>query len=195
MPGVSAEQIARAKEIPILDYILAHEPDNVRRVGNEYRLKDHSVTMSNGKWHWQSHGVGGEKATALNYLITVRGYSFVDAVRHLTGDTIIYDIVPKARPPTVVVTNSTMLRPSDGEHSRRSVVPPLPTDRARRGPRRDFALPRRNQDNERVIAYLKSRGIAEPLIHDCIRRGSLYESARYHNCVYATKNKIQTILR
>lgn len=101
IPGVTKEQIARAKEIPILDYVLAHEPDNVRKLGNEYRLKDHSVTMSNGKWHWQSHGVGGEKATALNYLITVRGYSFVDAVRHLTGDNAIYtDIIPKSRAPS-----------------------------------------------------------------------------------------------
>jgi hypothetical protein len=100
MPGVTKEQIARAKEIPILDYVLSHEPNNVKRVGNEYRLKDHTVTMSNGKWHWQSHGVGGEKATALNYLITVRGFGFVDAVRHLAGDGIrSYDIPPKPKPP------------------------------------------------------------------------------------------------
>lgn len=98
LPGVSKEQIEKAREVEILDYVLAHEPDNVKRVGNEYRLKDHSVTMSNGKWHWQSRGIGGATATALNYLIKVRGYSFVDAVRHLNGDTAIYtDIVPKPR--------------------------------------------------------------------------------------------------
>lgn len=104
-----------------------HEPDNVRRVGREYRLKDHSITMSNGKWHWQSHGVGGEKATALNYLIMVRDFGFVDAVRHLTGDSILsYAIVPKAKPPPE---------------------------------RMPFALPLRNRDNTRIIAYLQSRGI------------------------------------
>ncbi|MDL2232144.1 toprim domain-containing protein [Ruminococcaceae bacterium OttesenSCG-928-L11] len=100
MPWVSKEQITHAKSIPILDYILAHEPDNVRRVGGEYRLKDHSITMSHGKWHWQSQGIGGASATALNYLISVRGYSFADAVLHLTGTAPAYEITPKARPPT-----------------------------------------------------------------------------------------------
>lgn len=156
-PGVSKEQIARAKDVPILDYVLSHEPNNVKRVGNEYRLKDHSVTMSNGKWHWQSHGVGGEKATALNYLITVRGFGFVDAVRHLAGDDILsYAIKPKAKPPPE---------------------------------RMPFALPPRNRDNTRVIAYLQSRGIEKPLILDCIERGSLYESATYHNCVFIGRDE------
>jgi hypothetical protein len=41
MSGVSREQIARAKEIGIDDYILSREPDNVKRVGNAYYLKDH----------------------------------------------------------------------------------------------------------------------------------------------------------
>lgn len=96
MGYVTKEQITRAKEVPILEYVLANEPENVKKIGSEYRLKDHSVTMSNGKWHWHSHGVGGEKATALNYLITVRGFSFVDAVEQLAGvDYQIYDISNK----------------------------------------------------------------------------------------------------
>lgn len=155
IPGVTAEQIKKAKEIEILDYILAHEPDNVKRIGNEYRLKDHSVTMSNGKWHWQSRGVGGATATALNYLITVRGYGFVDAVRHLSGDTRSYDVPEKAKQPP--------------EH-------------------KPFALPPRNGTNNRVVAYLQSRGIAKPLILDCIERGFLYESAVYHNCVFVGRD-------
>lgn len=156
MPWVSKEQIEKAKEVAVLDYVLAHEPDNVRRIGNEYRLKDHCITMSNGKWHWQSHGVGGAKATALNYLITVRGYGFVDAVLHLTGGAVQErDITPKSRPPPE---------------------------------RKGFALPPRNDSNSRVIAYLQSRGIAKPLILDCIERGFIFESARYHNCVFVGRD-------
>ena len=49
MPGVSREQIERAKRVDILDYVLAYEPDNVKRVGGAHYLKDHdSLEISNG---------------------------------------------------------------------------------------------------------------------------------------------------
>jgi hypothetical protein len=166
--GVSREQIARAKEVDILDYILSHEPNNVTRLGNEYRLRDHdSLTISNGKWYWHSREIGG--ANVIDYLIFVRGYSFVDAVRHLVGDgiTTIRPIPPRARPPT--------------EKTSSERVP--------------FLLPPRNHDtprgtgNDRVIAYLEQRGISRPLIDECINRGLLYESATWHNCVFVGRNE------
>ena len=44
---------------------------------------DHdSLKISNGKWMWWSRGFGG--ATALDYLIKVKGLSFTDAMRILT---------------------------------------------------------------------------------------------------------------
>jgi hypothetical protein len=46
-----------------------------------------------------------------------------------------------------------------------------------------FSLPAGNRDNDRVIAYLRGRGISLPLIQDCIHRGALYEDTR-HNCVF-----------
>jgi hypothetical protein len=46
-----------------------------------------------------------------------------------------------------------------------------------------FSLPARNSDNNRVINYLRGRGIAMPIIEDCIRRGLLYEDTR-RNCVF-----------
>jgi hypothetical protein len=159
--SVSREQIAKAKEVPILDYVLTHEPNNVKRVGNEYRLKDHdSLTMSNGKWHWQSRGIGGATATALNYLIEVRGFTFVEAVKHLAGDEVrYYAVTPQAKPPP------------EGK---------------------SFTLPPRNHNNMRAIAYLQSRGIAKPLILDCIERGSVYESAKFHNCVFVGRDESGT---
>ena len=86
MPGgVSREQIDRAKQVKILDYILTHESGNVRQVGSAHYLKDHdSLEVSNGLWNWHSQGVGGRNV--VDYLIKVRGFGFVDAVRHLTGD-------------------------------------------------------------------------------------------------------------
>ena len=84
MPGVSKEQVARAREIDALDYLRTHEPSAIRRSApNEYCLVEHdSLKLSNGKWYWFSHGVGGK--SALDFLITVRGFDFVDAVELLS---------------------------------------------------------------------------------------------------------------
>ena len=157
MPGVSREQIDRAKEVDILDYVLKYEPDNVKRIGNTHYLKDHdSFRISNGLWKWESHGIGGKNV--IDYLIKVREYSFVDAVRHLADDDGSYSYVPpKAKPPP-------------------------------KKERLPFALPPRNKDNERVIAYLQERGISKPLIMDCIERGSVYESAKWHNAVFVGRD-------
>ena len=49
-----------------------------------YRTVDHdSLKISNGKWFWWSQGFGGY--SALDYLIKVRNYSFMEAVEILTG--------------------------------------------------------------------------------------------------------------
>jgi len=155
MPGVSREQIARAKQVEILDYILKHEPNNVKRIGSAHYLKDHeSFEISNGLWNWHSRGIGGKNV--VDYLVKVRGYSFVDAVRHLAGDEAPYiPAAPKAKTPK---------------------------------PKPPFALPPRNKDNEKVIAYLQGRGIAKPLIEACIERGSVYQSAKWHNCVFVGRD-------
>jgi hypothetical protein len=71
--GVTLEQIERAKEMQILDYILANESHNIKRSGGEYRLRDHnSLTISNGMWNWRSRSFGCRAATALNYHIEPR---------------------------------------------------------------------------------------------------------------------------
>jgi len=60
MPGVSREKIDRARAVPILEYILSHEPNNVRRIGSAHYLKDHnSLEIGNGLWNWHSRGIGG----------------------------------------------------------------------------------------------------------------------------------------
>ena len=99
MSGVSKEQIMRAKAVPILEYILASEPHNVKRKGNTYRLKDHdSLEISNGLWHWHSREIGGKNV--IDYLVKVRGFSFVDAVKHLAGDDVsrVYPVPVKKAP-------------------------------------------------------------------------------------------------
>lgn len=50
-------------------------------------------------------------------------------------------------------------------------------------------LPVRNRNCNTVIWYLNSRGIHEALIHECIRIGLIYESAKYHNAVFVGKDE------
>jgi hypothetical protein len=79
MGYVTKDQIERARQVDILDYLLVCEPGNVRRVGNGYRLKEHvSLAISAGKWYWHTQGFGGR--TALDFLTDVRGYGLVEAV-------------------------------------------------------------------------------------------------------------------
>lgn len=87
MPYIPPEVVEQARQIDLLTYLRRMEPDNVEQVKgtrNVYRTVDHdSLKISNGKWFWWSQGFGGY--TALDYLIKVRNYSFMDAVEILTG--------------------------------------------------------------------------------------------------------------
>ena len=86
MPGVTKEQIARAKEWDLLSYLQVFDPQELQKGGGmEYRTVSHdSLKISNGRWNWHSRGIGGR--TALDYLIKVRGMDFVSAVETLCGE-------------------------------------------------------------------------------------------------------------
>ena len=79
--------IERARQMDLLSYLRAYEPSNLVRVGgNVYCTREHdSLKISNGKWYWWSRGIGG--VSALDYLIKVREYGFVEAIEALTGIT------------------------------------------------------------------------------------------------------------
>ncbi len=77
--------IEQARQMDLLSYLRAYEPSNLMRVGgNVYCTREHdSLKISNGKWYWWSRGIGG--VSALDYLIKVKDYGFVEAVEALTG--------------------------------------------------------------------------------------------------------------
>lgn len=85
MPYVTRAQIGRAKEMDLLTYLQAFEPDElVHYSGNVYTTRAHdSLKISNGKWCWWSHDIGGR--SALDYLIKVRGLELPNAVLHILG--------------------------------------------------------------------------------------------------------------
>jgi hypothetical protein len=97
MPGVSEDQVRRAREVDLLSYLQAYEPRELVRQGpGRYVTATHdSLVISNGKWRWNSQGIGG--TTALDFLMKVRGIGFVEAVETLAGDR--SPPIPEYKPP------------------------------------------------------------------------------------------------
>jgi len=81
--------LERVRQIDLLSYLREFEPSNLVKVkgtSNVYCTAEHdSLKISNGKWYWWSRGFGGY--SALDYLIKVKEYDFVEAVEILTGQT------------------------------------------------------------------------------------------------------------
>ena len=77
----SEEQISQANSVDLLSYLHKTDPSRLVRIsGSTYCLKDHdSFRISHGKWFWFSHGSGG--SSAVDFLVTVHGLSFIEAVK------------------------------------------------------------------------------------------------------------------
>lgn len=92
MPYINHEDIIKAKQVDLLTYLQNFEPNElVRDSTNTYSTREHdSLKISNGKWQWFSQGIGGR--SALDYLIKVRGLSFVEAVEKINGHTAIIEL-------------------------------------------------------------------------------------------------------
>ena len=85
MPYISPEVVEQARQIDLLTYLQSCEPQELVRIsGNNYTTRTHdSLKTSNGKWMWWSRRIGGYNA--LDYLVKVKGCSFVEAVETLMG--------------------------------------------------------------------------------------------------------------
>ena len=109
MPFIAPELIIQAKQMDLLTYLKNYEPyELVKFSGNTYCTRTHdSLKISNGKWIWWSRGIGGR--SALDYLIKVKGYSFLEAVETIIGHTAIP--VPVYDKPQPTEENKPLLLP------------------------------------------------------------------------------------
>ena len=86
---IDPDVLERVRQIDLLSYLREFEPSNLVKVkgtSNVYCTAEHdSLKISNGKWYWWSRGFGGY--SALDYLIKVKEYDFVEAVGILTEQT------------------------------------------------------------------------------------------------------------
>lgn len=85
MPFIPPETIEKARQVDLLTYLQACEPNELVHIsGNHYCTREHdSLKISNGKWYWFSRGFGGYNA--LDYLIKVQEVPFLEAVERITG--------------------------------------------------------------------------------------------------------------
>ena len=85
MPYIPPEVVEQARQIDLLTYLQSCEPQELVRIsGNNYTTRTHdSLKISNGKWMWWSQRIGGYNA--LDYLVKVKGCSFLEAVETLMG--------------------------------------------------------------------------------------------------------------
>ena len=154
MPYVPPQEVEKIRSVDLLTYLQQCEPQQLVHVsGNTYTTAEHdSLRISNGMWHWFSQGIGGK--SALDYLIKVRGMSFLNATQAIQSS------LPL---PTVQAISSTS--------NRKSVEKTL-------------LLPKVHENCNRVIAYLRRRGIDPEIIDFCIQSDRLYESSPHHNAVF-----------
>ena len=97
MPYISPEVVEQARQIDLLTYLQSCEPQELVRIsGNNYTTRTHdSLKISNGKWMWWSQRIGGYNA--LDYLVKVKGCSFVEAVETLMGKAAVLPTVKAQR--------------------------------------------------------------------------------------------------
>src|SRR5574344_2713058 len=79
------ETIEKVKKIDLLTFLKPTNPEEVVYFSRgTYCTRTHdSLKISNGMWYWFSRGIGGK--TALEYLIQVRDFTFIQAVETILG--------------------------------------------------------------------------------------------------------------
>lgn len=151
MAFYSKEEILKAKQVDLFSYLKQKNPEElVQFTRDTYVTKEHdSLKISNGMWYWFSKGIGGK--SALEYLIKVKDYSFIEAMAEILDCN---------------------YEKNDYQY------------KIKKQPSIELQLPEKNENCNKVIKYLESRGIDKDIILECIDKDLIYESKDYHNAVF-----------
>src|SRR5699024_3995606 len=158
MPGVSKEQIAAAKKMTAIEFL------------RRYRPTDLVKSSARGEYELRSHDsfkINGESSLWHWKSRGIGGKSALDYLVHVEGCSFVeaVQLLCDERP---------------------SFIPQRHEEVERQRP--PFKLPEKFPTTTRVEAYLRCRGISQPVIDHCLKAGILYESLPYHNCVFVGRD-------
>ncbi len=77
---IPPEEVEKAKNVGLLQYIEQTDPSRLHPKGRDFTLDGHNsfILSRNGRWNYASKGIGGRNA--LDFLMKMEGKSFQDAV-------------------------------------------------------------------------------------------------------------------
>ena len=154
MAYFTPEQISKAKQIDLLTYL-----KNCNKEELIYESRNTYTTRTHDSLKinngmWYWFSRGIGGKTALEYLIQVEGYSFTDAVSHILG---IKGLEKNENTSPIYSKNREFVK---------------------------LVLPKKADNNLKVINYLMARGIDKEIIIECISKGFIYQEYQKNNVVF-----------
>lgn len=153
MAGVTKEQVAAARRMTAIEFL------------RRYRANDLVKSSARGEFELKSHDsfkINGESSLWHWKSRGIGGKSALDYLMHVEGCSFVEAV-------RLLCEEQPCFIPQRHEEVKRQCPP--------------FALPEKSPTSTRVEAYLRCRGISQPVIQKCLDDGILYESLPYHNCV------------
>lgn len=154
MPYIEKEVLDRVKEVDVQTYLTSCRPGDIVKIKDGYykgKIHD-SLKIDHGMFTWWSHGISGR--SAVDYLIKVENYSFMEAVQE--------------------IVNQEGISKVSSQDSRIN----LPTEN------KVLELPEFSTDYERVVEYLYGRGISKEVTRYFIGQKLIYQEAEHSNAAF-----------
>ena len=158
MAGVTKEQVAAARRMTAIEFL------------RRYRVDDLVKSSARGEFELKSHDsfkINGESSLWHWKSRGIGGKSALDYLMHVEGCSFVEAV-------RLLCEEQPCFIPQRHEEVERQRPP--------------FALPEKSPTSTRVEAYLRCRGISQPVIQKCLDDGILYESLPYHNCVFVGRD-------
>lgn len=158
MPGVTKEQVAAARQMTAIDFL------------RRYRADDLVKSSARGEFELKSHDsfkINGESSLWHWKSRGIGGKSALDYLMHVEGCSFVEAV-------KMLCDEQPVFTPQSHANVERQRPP--------------FKLPEKSPTTTRVEAYLRCRGISQPVIQKCLDDGILYESLPYHNCVFVGRD-------
>src|SRR5699024_5995755 len=162
MPGVTKEQVAAARRMTAIEFL------------RRYRTDDLVKGSARGEYELRSHDsfkINGESSLWHWKSRGIGGKSALDYLVHVEGCSFVEAV-------RLLCDERPSFIPQSHEEVERKRPP--------------FKLPEKSPTTTRVEAYLRCRGISQPVIDHCLKAGILYESLPYHNCVFVGRDETGT---